>query len=156
VAVRPQGPPPDGADTGQSDSRTILIAQRIRTLEGAKWNGFFLGGAADSDVTGGMSVESALEHGAGDIGVIAITAEVTEPEVPQAWRDDLTNELGRLLITEVAVTAGDPLFDGPWSFGVGGQQLRAIIRFDKQAIQFPQARQHGGGRMPQITDDPKP
>ena len=141
MAVRPQDLPSDDLKRPPvgfcplPHPATASLSHRPRTSEGAEWNGFFLGGAADGHVTGGMSVEGALEHGAGDIGVIAITAEVTEPEVTQARRDDLADELSGLLITEVAMTAGDPLFGSPWSFCIGSQQLRAIIRFDEQPIQ---------------------
>ena len=92
------------------------------------------------------------QRGGGDIGVIAVRAEMAEPQAAEAGRGNLGDERGRLVSAEVAVAAGDPLLGCPRAFGIGSEELRAVVGLQKKRVQFPQARQHAGGRVAEIAD----
>jgi hypothetical protein len=55
----------------------------------------------------------------GQVGRIAVAAEMTKDDVPQTRSPCTEREIGRRAIGEVAVRGHDPLLDGERSLGIG-------------------------------------
>ena len=68
-----------------------------------------LPGAIDFDMGGRARSERIAKHGRGDDRAVAIGAEVAEPEVVEAGRENLDDQGSRLVVAQVPMAAGDPL-----------------------------------------------
>lgn len=67
--------------------------------------------------------EGVLDGGAG----VAVARQVSEVDASPARVGDAGEELAGGLIGKMTVAAGDTLLDGPRAFGIGLQELGAVV-----------------------------
>jgi hypothetical protein len=105
------------------------------------------------NMTGSDGAEALRNDAVGKLGLVAVTAEVTEINVAQISGDEIFEDGGGGFVAEVAVTAHDALFDTPGPFKVVLEQFHVVIGFENQNVGPANALDDEFGGMAEIGEE---
>ncbi len=88
----------------------------------------------------------------GQLGTIAVLAEMGEEDVTKFVGSYFAGESGGGVIAEVAVTGHDALFQGPRAGGIFLQQFQIVIGFHHQDVHGTHAFGNEFGGVPEIGE----
>lgn len=92
---------------------------------------------------------------AGEVGVVAVLAQVGEEDVPEVFGGDFGDELRSGLIREVAVAREDALFHRPGALGVVLKKGFVVVRFDHERVDATDRVEDLAGGIAKVGEDPK-
>lgn len=96
-------------------------------------------GAKNAGVGGAGTMKGGEDRAAGDVGVVAVFAEVAEDDLVQAGMGEVMGEFRSLFVGEVAVAPADALLGGPGAFGVGLKERGVVIGLHEQGVDAAEA-----------------
>jgi hypothetical protein len=109
-------------------------------------------GDLDLDVAGADAFETLAEHAAGDLGAVAVAAQVAEVQVPQAGRGHLLDRVGGGIVGKMSVAAKDSLFEAPRPPGIVLEQFDVVVGFQEQGVGVAHAFDNEFGDIAEIGD----
>lgn len=110
-------------------------------------------GDGDFDVVAAQFEEAGGDGLVGDLGAVAVAAEVAEVELFQVGVDDLLEDIGGGVIGEVAVTAKDALFQTPRAARVFLQELQIMVGFQDNDVRAADAFDDELGGMAEVRKE---
>lgn len=122
--------------------------------EGEGGAGAVLGGGFDLEVGNARGVEATADGLEGEVGTIAVAAQVSEVEVAEAGSDDLLGEVGGIGVREVAVAADDALFDAPGAAGVVLEEFQVVVGFKNEGVGGTNTLDDQAGGMTEVGQEP--
>ena len=107
------------------------------------------------DRRGPQSAKASVNRLAGQLGPVAIAAEMSEVDPSQRSRRQLRGHFGCCLVGKVPVPAQNPLFGAPGAPQVVLQKLEVVIGLQQQPADRTDTLQDEAGHMPQVRKDPQ-
>lgn len=98
-------------------------------------------------------LEGFPEDGHGEVGGVAVLAEVAEDDAAETGMGELGDEFGGLGVGEVAVAGADALFGGPGALGVGLKEGFVVVGLDEEAVNAAEALDHAAGDKADIAEE---
>jgi hypothetical protein len=99
----------------------------------------------------GADVLQAIRHDPhGQIGMIALAAQVTEIEVAEFSAHDLLGGIGSGFVGEMAMPPEDALFKAPRTMRAILQQLDVVVRFENENVCGANAIKHVARRVAKV------
>lgn len=98
--------------------------------------------------------QALADHPVGQLGAVAIPAQVSQVKMAQIRRDDFLGHTCGGVVAKMAVAAQDSLFDAPGPFQVILQHFEIVIGFEHQDIGFSNPLDDQLGGMAQIRKKP--
>ena len=119
--------------------------------EGCAWS--VGGGGFHVGVGGADTLERLPDDGLGEVGSVAVAAEVAEVKVPKVGGHDCGGEFSGSLVGEVAVPAEDALFGGPRASGVVLQHRHVVIGFEYKGMGGAHSFDDEAGGMAEVGEE---
>jgi hypothetical protein len=113
-----------------------------------------LGGGFDADVVGAEGAEPLADGAMGQLGPVAVAAQVPQVELMEIFVDDLGGKLGGGIVREVTVPALDSLFDTPRAADVVLEKLMIVVGFKDEHPGAADTFHDELGGMPQVGEEP--
>lgn len=110
-------------------------------------------GDGDFDVVAAEFEEAGGDGLVGELGAIAVAAEVAEVELLQVGVQDLVEDIGGGVIGEVAVAAEDALLQTPWTSHIFLQELQVVIGFQDNDVRAADAFHDELGGMAEVREE---
>lgn len=111
-----------------------------------------LRGGVDANVAGTQRLQPGVDGGERQFGFVAIAAEVAEVKMAKIGGNDFLEHVGRGVVAEMTMTAGDALFDAPGAADVLLEHFHIMICFEHEHLCFANALEHELGGMTEVGE----
>lgn len=137
---------------GLGEGEGVGLSRRFGAGQEAEFVGFtrlVLPGEFGSDMRGADFLEAFVHHALGEVGQIALAAEMTKIQMMQIGGHDGLGGVGGVGVRQVAVAAGDTLLEtpGPRRFL---QQLEIVIGFEHEDVGGADALENAFGGVAEV------
>ena len=83
---------------------------------------------------GADGIEAILNHGSGELGFVAVAAEMAEVNVLKIRGNKIGEDRGGGFVAEMSVPTHDALLDAPRAAEIVLQQFHVVVRFENQDV----------------------